>query len=245
MSTNPSEACMNYYFDPVSSPITTFVSSHPHNTMSCPFSGLYNLHGRANVIHDLVSAPASSNPCQAHREVLLHAGCSNSADLKFEAECGDVRQVTDFQMVNGLDEVTTDKMLRSEFTCHGQWEEAVQESETEYVLNQWSGDSNGLLLKGQGQFLLRPRSRRKILVLSNNFNFLCLGYTEFDGILVASASRNSCSKFADLEKVTVEPHFNITSSGPCREALTGKSDRIKIEQILTVLVTLFSLVKVL
>ena len=37
-STNPNEACMNYYFDAQNSPLITLVSEG-RNTRPCPFSG--------------------------------------------------------------------------------------------------------------------------------------------------------------------------------------------------------------
>ena len=50
-------------------------------------------------------------------------------------------------------------------------------------------------------------------ILEGTPNFVCLSYTEQEGILSATAS-NSCDNFSQQQ-------FNITSSGPCLQALTG------------------------
>ena len=70
---------------------------------------------------------------------------------------------------------------------------------------------------------------KQMLVLSTPIfngvtsNFVCLSYTEKEGILEATASTNSC-QFDEYQRT-----FNITSSGPCLQALTGSGvERPKI-----------------
>ena len=51
-------------------------------------------------------------------------------------------------------------------------------------------------------------------------NFVCLSYTEQEGILTATASTNSCQEDQSTNEYS---SFNITSSGPCLQALTGSA----------------------
>ena len=87
--------------------------------------------------------------------------------------------------------------VRTQWSCHGQWS----------VDNQ-----------------------RQILVLSTPIfgggtpNYVCLSYTEREGILSASASSNSC-QFNKYEIGGTQ--FNITSSGPCLQALTGRGVEVR------------------
>ena len=84
--------------------------------------------------------------------------------------------------------------VRTRWSCHGQWRE--------------------------------KQTHRQMLVLSTPIlkgrasNFVCLAYTERDGILEATASTNSCL-FDEYQR-----GFNITSSGPCLQALTGGANKV-------------------
>ena len=188
-SINPKEACMNYYFDPLNSPIVTLVSEG-HNTRPCPFSGRYTLTASSPAV---IGGPLGSSMtaliggqlnCQ---RAVMHAGClSASDDLIVESVCS--RNLED--------------NVRTQWSCHGQW---------------------------------TSKTRRQMLVLSTPNrvggtgvsgvkgapNYVCLSYTEREGILSASASSNSC-QFDDGGVLTDSGQFNITSSGPCLQALTGK-----------------------
>jgi len=188
-SINPKEACMNYYFDPINSPIVTLVSEG-HNTRPCPFSGRYTLTASSAAV---IGGPLGSSMtaliggqlnCQ---RAVMHAGClSASDDLIVESVCS--RNLED--------------NVRTQWSCHGQW---------------------------------TSKTRRQMLVLSTPNrvggtgvsgvkgapNYVCLSYTEREGILSASASSNSC-QFDDGGVLTDSGQFNITSSGPCLQALTGK-----------------------
>lgn len=86
--------------------------------------------------------------------------------------------------------------VRTQWSCHGQW---TSEDRT-----------------------------RQVLVLStplhgSTSNYVCLSYTEREGILSATASSNSCI-FEDAMDFN---QFNITSSGPCLQALTGDATSIR------------------
>ena len=161
---------MNYYFDPINSPMITLVSDG-HNTSPCPFSGRYTLTG-AGTMSALMSGQLNC------RQAVMHAGCSTSDDLIVESVCS--RNLED--------------NIRTKWSCHGQW---------------------------------RTPDNRQMLVLSTpilsgqNSNFVCLSYTEQEGILTATASTNSCENMGNSDF----NGFNITSSGPCLQALTGGSIR--------------------
>lgn len=158
---------MNYYFDPINSPIITLVSSG-HNTRPCPFSGRYTLSGLGGSMSALMSGQLNCH------QGIMHAGCSASDDLIVESVCS--RNLED--------------NVRTKWSCHGRW----------------TTDDD-----------------RQMLVLSTPIfegqqaNFVCLTYTDREGILTASASMNSC-QFSSHNR-----GFNITSSGPCLQALTGAS----------------------
>jgi len=181
-STNPNEACMNYYFDPVHSPLITLVSDG-RNTSPCPFSGRYTLNG-AGTMSALMSGQLNC------RQAVMHAGCSTSDDLIVESACS--RNLED--------------NIHYQWSCHGKW---------------------------------RTEDNRQMLVLSTPIlqgqtsNFVCLSYTEQEGILTATASTNSC-------EVDTQPRssFNITSSGPCLQALTGSATSVKKSPFVTTIVML-------
>ena len=82
-STNPNEACMNYYFDAENSPIITLVSEGGHNTRPCPFSGRYTLTGAP---HTGAMSALMSGQLNCH-QAIMHAGCSASDDLIVESVC--------------------------------------------------------------------------------------------------------------------------------------------------------------
>lgn len=186
-SINPKEACMNYYFDPLNSPIVTLVSEG-HNTRPCPFSGRYTLTASSAVLGGLGSSMTALIGGQLNcQRAEMHAGClSESDDLIVESVCS--RNLED--------------NVRTQWSCHGQW---------------------------------TSKTRRQMLVLSTPNrvggtgvevkgapNYVCLSYTEREGILSASASSNSC-QFDDGAPGSADSgQFNITSSGPCLQALTGK-----------------------
>ena len=154
---------MNYYFDPINSPMITLVSDGGKNTSPCPFSGRYTLNG-AGTMSALMSGQLNC------RQAVMHAGCSTSDDLIVESVCS--RNLED--------------NIQTKWSCHGQW---------------------------------RTEDSRQMLVLStpilqgDTANFVCLSYTEQEGILSATAS-STCDNFSQQQ-------FNITSSGPCLQALTG------------------------
>lgn len=98
--------------------------------------------------------------------------------------------------------------VRTQWTCHGQWTSNIG---------------------------------RQILVLSTPLigatkNYVCLTYTEREGILLASASSNSC-----IFDEARDSQFNITSSGPCLQALTGAATNEVRPQFKVILVTLVML----
>ena len=51
--------------------------------------------------------------------------------------------------------------------------------------------------------------------------FICLSYTERDGVLRAFASSEVCTGTQLSSTANQDNYFNITSSGPCLQALTG------------------------
>ena len=161
---------MNYYFDPVSSPMITLVSDG-HNTSPCPFSGRYTLNG-AGTMSALMSGQLNC------RQAVMHAGCSTSDDLIIESVCS--RNLED--------------NIHYKWSCHGQWR--TQDNRQMLVL------STPSILEGQTS------------------NFVCLSYTEQEGILTATASTNSCQEDQSTNEYS---SFNITSSGPCLQALTGSA----------------------
>ena len=53
-SRDPSEACLNYYFDEKKSPLITWVQPNGHNRRPCPFSGRYSLFGNIHSLSDIL-----------------------------------------------------------------------------------------------------------------------------------------------------------------------------------------------
>jgi hypothetical protein len=151
-----------------------------HNTRACPFSGRYSLTGPGQSLVTFLD-PAGGNDIADLRgcsipgrtpEAVMHAGCSDSADLHVEAECG-----------RGM-------FYNGAYTCHGKW-------------RQEESDRHLLVLSVTAT---RDASKR-------DFFLLCLSPTSQDGVMKATLAKNSGQCDAS--------HFNITSSGPCLQALTG------------------------
>lgn len=179
-SRDPNEACMSFYFDPKNSPVVMLIPSGGHNTRACPFSGRYSLTGPGQSIVTFLD-PAGGNELADLRgcsipgrnpEAVMHAGCSDSADLHVEAECG------------------RGSFYNGAYTCHGKWR--LEDS-----------DHHMLVLSVMAS---REASRR-------DFFLLCLSPTLQDGVMKATLAKSSGQCDAS--------HFNITSSGPCLQALTG------------------------
>jgi len=187
-STNPNEACMNYYFDAENSPIITLVSEGGHNTRPCPFSGRYTLTGAP---HTGAMSALMSGQLNCH-QAIMHAGCSASDDLIVESVCS--RNLED--------------NVRTKWSCHGRWR--TGDNRQMLVL------STPLFTRGQNEVALRSG-------LTSASNFVCLSYTEREGILEATASTTSCQLPGVSSYQSYLPGFNITSSGPCLQALTGEA----------------------
>merc|ERR1712029_1094315 len=187
-STNPNEACMNYYFDAQNSPLITLVSEG-RNTRPCPFSGRYTL--SAGPSTGAMSA-LMSGQLNCHQAV-MHAGCSASDDLIVESVCS-----------RNLEE-----NVRTKWSCHGRWR---------------TGDNRQMLVLSTPLFT--GRNNEVSSGLASASNFVCLSYTEVDGILEATASTSSCQLPDASSYQSYLPGFNITSSGPCLQALTGESSPI-------------------
>ena len=198
-SRDPNEACMSYYFDPNNSPLVMLVPSGGHNTKPCPFSGRYSLTGPGHsLITFLDPAGGSELPdlreCSIpgrQSEAVMHAGCSDSADLHVEAECG------------------RGAFYNGAFTCHGKW-------------RQEGSDRHMLVLS-----VLAGRE-----AIKRDYFLLCLAPTSQDGVLKATPARNS----GQCES----SHFNITSSGPCLQALTGATSSGAINICCSVLLIMLS-----
>jgi hypothetical protein len=197
---------MSYYFDPHNSPLVMLIPSGGHNTKACPFSGRYSLTGPGQSLvtfldpaggsefRDLRGCSVSGRPS----EVVMHAGCSDSADLHVEAECG------------------RGSLYNGAYTCHGKW-------------RQEGSDRHMLVLSVTPS---RDAGHR-------DYFLLCLSPTSQDGVMRATLAKNSGQCDAS--------HFNITSSGPCLQALTGatSSDAVAVtvaDILSSVLVPLAALV---
>lgn len=258
---HPSEACMDFYFDPSTSPLTTFVSSNPRsNTRPCPFSGRYTLAPAGSnhmAVWDLLEADdnfdrGSFEQCDK-MEVVMHAGCSSekAAELKIESSClkkYSSSTSSSFGMLS--DEPETPSPLKTTFTCHGRWTETAseisytrQDEVDDKYMTQEATIASLLRSPGPG---LTSATEKHVLMLSvssssevaeeenslTSRRFVCLVYTEHDGVLLASASSRSC----DASAASPKSHFNITSSGPCLQALTGKAVKVSSWTIATMLV---------
>lgn len=162
--------------------------------------------------------------------------------IRFQVEttCHQGAAATESRLSSWTNNIMSDEpykaeTVRNRFVCHGMWTQVTRVGRdhsdvinpspaADYYLGGTSSRS------GASSLLLRspPRpQQRHLLVLSasgsldedhnslDKRKFLCLSYTEKDGVLMASASDASC----DLGVETNE--FNITSSGPCTQALTG------------------------
>jgi len=188
---------MNYYFSMYTSPLVTLVPAAGHHTRPCPFTGRYSLTGSANSLGNFLdpfddAEVSDFKACTLHdrlSEVVMHTGCSDSANLHVEAVCGH-RQI-----------------LNRAFTCHGKWRPEAT-------------DNNLLVLSAANPSSSSHRS----------YFMLCLLATSQDGVLRASPTKSSTMCEAS--------HFNITSNGPCLQALTGAiSGAEKLVDRLTVITT--------
>jgi len=201
-SNHPSEACMNYHFDEDSSPVATFISGKD-NTFSCPFSGRYSLMGSRLALTDLLHEGAGED---CHRaSFFMQAGCSDSSDLHVESACHPRSQPARYYYPQSYEPQSDApvSVSKSEFVCHGEWR-----------------GRNG---RGRQLLLSSGPTLRSDNSLSRQFS--CLSYSEsaVDGVLQAHISRGSCAGGAATEANEVA--FNITSSGPCLQALTGGAGR--------------------
>jgi len=187
-STNPKEACMNYYFDAQNSPLITLVSEG-RNTRPCPFSGRILLSSGPNTgaMSALMSGQLNCN------QAVMHAGCAASDNLIVESVCS--RNLED--------------NVRTQWSCHGRWR---------------TEDHRQMLVLSTPFFTSTSRAISEANSMASASNFVCLSYTERDGIFEASASPNSCQLPGTASSYqSYQPGFNITSSGPCLQALTGAS----------------------
>lgn len=172
---------MSYYFNMHSSPQVTLVPAAGHHTRPCPFTGRYSLTGPGHSLGNFLdpfddSEVSDFKSCTTHdrsSEVVMHTGCSDSANLHVEAVCGHRGHI-----------------LNRAFTCHGKWRP--------------EGTDNNLLVLS----VSNPRSSNH-----RSYFMLCLLPTSQDGVLRASPTKTSTQ--------CESAHFNITSSGPCLQALTG------------------------
>ena len=254
--------------------------SNTKNTMPCPFSGRYRLAGTTQALsalleHDSLSKEENSlegdkeDPLCHSVSVFMHAGCSDSSDLMIDSTChpkpagkplfyAGSQSSREAQMQNDQ----PPQRLRTEYTCHGQWSEAspdhilggsttVDSNHVEVVTAAASTSAKKTLMLSSGSRMLRDNSLRR--------QFICLTYTEQDGVLWASATKDACmgptvssatGEAPAMEQLhhTYYPtasssgidylrdsavmasddvYFNITSSGPCLQALTGASINLR------------------
>ena len=193
---------MNYHFDEDSSPVATFISGKD-NAFSCPFSGRYSLTGSRRVLDDLLHAGTGDN-CK-HTSFFMQAGCSDSSDLHVESACHPRSEPARYYYPHNYEPQSDApvSVTKSEFVCHGEW--------------RGSGGGNGdvrQLLLSSGPTLRRDNSLSR--------QFACMAYSESDGVLTASVTRGAC---AGAAVGPAEAKFNVTSSGPCLQALTGGAAR--------------------
>ena len=252
---------MSYYFSPSTSPIITMVSN-TKNTMPCPFSGRYRLAGTTQALsalleHDDSYSTQEDKEDQCHSvSVFMHAGCSDSSDLLIDSTChpkpaekkyyyAGSQSSREAQMQNDQPPLR----LRTEYTCHGQWSEVnpdhlgggaattMDTNHVEVVTAAASMSAKKTLMLSSGSRMLRDNSLQR--------QFLCLTYTEQDGVLWASATKDACTGptvstsqdlpsmqqlhhtyyptpsssghdfLRDSAAASDEDYFNITSSGPC------------------------------
>ena len=194
------------------------------------------------------STLANSKDCGT-LSVVMHAGCSDSSDLQIETTCQPKSTFDSTENnINVMSDAPYQTMIRNGFTCHGIWREDIasdQVQEDEPVGRSHSGaDANSLLLRSQP---VKP-AQRHYLVLSEgptllednsvSRKFLCLAYTEKDGVMTAEASYNSCDFASDSSSQHQAKsdksinQFQITSSGPCLQALRGAGQRCQVDKSL-------------
>jgi len=210
-STNPNEACMNYYFDAQNSPLITLVSEG-RNTRPCPFSGRILLSSGPNTgaMSALMSGQLNCN------QAVMHAGCAASDNLIVESVCS--RNLED--------------NVRTQWSCHGRWR---------------TEDHRQMLVLSTPFYTSSSRAAAMTSEATNMAsasNFVCLSYTERDGIFEASASPSSCQLPGYASNYqSYQPGFNITSSGPCLQALTGATpSNLKGAPQLMILISLVLLI---
>ena len=206
---------MDYHFDARRTPLKTLVSGKK-NTRTCPFSGRYALTGSHSALTGLLDA-GGEGECHSV-SYFMQAGCSESSDLHVESTCHPrpIRDPETRQMVQNDAPIN----VRNEFTCHGQWA----------TLDTTAGATGG------GAAAAPAMTTRQLLLLSSSSSsprggnaesrsFMCLEFTDSDGIMSATAIGGSCdaaaSDLVSLEEGEERELFNITSSGPCLQALTG------------------------
>jgi hypothetical protein len=145
----------------------------------------------------LVSGGHNTRPCPFSGRYSLN-GVSMSALMSGQLNCNQAIMhagcsASDDLIVESACSKNLEDNVRTLWACHGRWNE----------------------------------NNKQMLVLSTPImgeepgasNFVCLSYTEREGILTATASMNSCqnSAYGGLQNMG----FNISSSGPCLQALTS------------------------
>jgi hypothetical protein len=207
---------MNYHFDDNTSPAATYIWSRD-NTFPCPFSGRYSLTGSHTALTNLLDV--GQDNCHSV-SFSMQAGCSSSSDLQVESTCHPRPPPAKYfyyppPQENHQNDAPVDSS--NEFVCHGQWH----------------GESGGggggqrqLLLLSTGLALQRDNSVAR--------QFMCMAFTDSDGVLSASVVRGSCN---EEEGEYADDAFNVTSSGPCLQALTGGGASIaKTTVVITTLI---------
>ena len=198
---------MNYHFDEESSPVATFISGKD-NTFSCPFSGRYSLTGSRRTLSRLLHMDAGED---CHRvSFFMQAGCSASSDLHLESACHPRSQPARYYYPQGYEPQgdAPVSVSKTEFVCHGEW--------------RGGGGGRDGRRRGRQLLLSSGPTLRRDNSLSRQFACLSFSESAVDGVLRASISRGSCDAG---EGVASRAAFNITSSGPCLEALTGGAGR--------------------
>ena len=207
---------MSYHFDDKHTPLQTLVSGKK-NTRTCPFSGRYSLTGSHSALTGLLDV-GGEGECHTV-SYFMQAGCSESSDLHVESTCHPrpVRDPETRRMVQNDAPIN----VRNEFTCHGQWA----------TLDAATGGDGAAMTTRQLLLLSSPRGPgEKGEENSVSRKFMCLEFTDADGIMSATAIGGSCdtveASSVDLVSLAEEKDlFNITSSGPCLQALTGDAAR--------------------
>ena len=223
---------MSYHFDDKRTPLKTLVSGKK-NTRTCPFSGRYSLTGSHSALTGLLDV-GGEGECHSV-SYFMQAGCSESSDLHVESTCHPrpVRDPETRQMVQNDAPIN----VRNEFTCHGQWATLDAAAATGA-----GGDGGAAMSTRQLLLLSSPRRAGGERGGGNPMSrtFMCLEFTDADGIMSATAISGSCdtveASSADLLSLQEERDlFNITSSGPCLQALTGDADRPAPSGLLAIL----------